>query len=150
MKNFWKFLLRKSLPNDSLTKLNFGVIGLGDSSYQKFNFVAKRLHKRLIQLGANPVLPAGLCDDQHDLGLGAVLFPWMDNFWKGILDLKPLPVGLNPLNKTPRITRWQAKRCQTFAAVDNTQDIFADFEESPTEGYAEVVVSCAISLTGLD
>jgi sulfite reductase alpha subunit-like flavoprotein len=141
MKNFWKFLLRKSLPPDSLEKLNFGVIGLGDSSYSKFNFVAKRLHKRLIQLGANPVLPAGLCDDQHDLGLGAVLFPWLKDFWVKLQEVKPLPLGLNPRDETPRLTRWVARRCQTFAPVDENQDIFSDFEETPTEGYAEVVVS---------
>lgn len=140
MQSFWKFLLRKSLPADSLTKLNFGVIGLGDSSYQKFNFVAKRLHKRLIQLGANPVQPVGLCDDQHDLGIGAVLFPWLSDFWKKILELKPLPIGLNPLKQTPRSTRWKALRVCTFAPVDEHQDIYADFEETSSEGYAEVVV----------
>ena len=59
MKKFWKFLLRKNLPADSLRNLHFGVVGLGDSSYSKFNFVAKRLHKRLIQLGATPLLSAG-------------------------------------------------------------------------------------------
>ena len=59
MKKFWKFLLRKNLPADSLRNLHFGVVGLGDSSYSKFNFVAKRLHKRLIQLGATSLLPAG-------------------------------------------------------------------------------------------
>lgn len=60
MKKFWKFLLRKSLPADSLSNLHFAVVGLGDSSYSKFNFVAKRIHKRLIQLGATPLQPAGI------------------------------------------------------------------------------------------
>lgn len=64
MKNFWKFLLRKNLPLDSLESVNFGVLALGDSSYQKFNFCGKRLHKRLEQLGAETLLPIGLADDQ--------------------------------------------------------------------------------------
>lgn len=34
----------------------------------RFNFVAKKLHKRLVQLGASTLLPVGLADDQHDLG----------------------------------------------------------------------------------
>ena len=59
MNRFWKFLLRKNLPPDSLESLNFAVLGLGDSSYQKFNFVAKRLHKRLTQLGATSVVSLG-------------------------------------------------------------------------------------------
>ena len=46
MKNFWKFILRKDLPLESLSKLRFAVLGLGDSSYPKFNFAAKKLHKR--------------------------------------------------------------------------------------------------------
>ncbi len=35
MKKFWRFLLRRNLPNDSLSELQFAVVGLGDSSYQK-------------------------------------------------------------------------------------------------------------------
>lgn len=34
----------------------------------RFNFVAKKLHKRLLQLGASMLLPVGHADDQHDLG----------------------------------------------------------------------------------
>lgn len=59
MKKFWKFLLRKNLPTNSLTRLKFGVLGFGDSSYEKFNFAAKKLHKRLMQLGASPLLDIG-------------------------------------------------------------------------------------------
>ncbi|XP_045455389.1 NADPH-dependent diflavin oxidoreductase 1 [Melitaea cinxia] len=81
MRKFWKFLLRKSLPSNSLVNLNFGVIGFGDSKYSKFNFVAKKLHKRLIQLGAKPLLDLALCDYQHDLGHDAVMIPWLKEFF---------------------------------------------------------------------
>ncbi|CAG5020988.1 unnamed protein product [Parnassius apollo] len=81
MKKFWKFLLRKSLPPNSLMTLRFGVVGLGDSSYEKFNFAGKKLHKRLKQLGATPLLDIGLCDYQHDLGHDAVLTPWLDQLF---------------------------------------------------------------------
>lgn len=60
MKKFWKFLLRKSLPKDSLKNMKFGVLGLGDSSYSKFNFTAKKLYKRLLQLGATQLLDIGI------------------------------------------------------------------------------------------
>lgn len=59
MKTFWKFLLRKTLPRSSLADLHFAVLGLGDSSYPKFNYAAKRLYKRLIQLSAKPILELG-------------------------------------------------------------------------------------------
>ncbi|CRK94651.1 CLUMA_CG008151, isoform A [Clunio marinus] len=139
MKKFWKFLLRKNLPADSLERLQFGVLGLGDSSYQKFNFVAKRLHKRLMQLGAAPLQPVGLCDDQHDLGVGAVLFPWLKSFWEKVLEIKPLPIGVNPLSVTPRFCRWNVKKCQTFQSGDEKFDIYSDFDESSEDGYVEVV-----------
>ena len=34
----------------------------------RYNFVAKKLHRRLLQLGGTPLLPLALADDQHDLG----------------------------------------------------------------------------------
>ncbi|XP_016283590.2 NADPH-dependent diflavin oxidoreductase 1 isoform X3 [Monodelphis domestica] len=69
MKNFWKFIFRRNLPPTSLCQMDYAVLGLGDSSYAKFNFVAKKLHRRLLQLGGSALLPIGLGDDQHDLGL---------------------------------------------------------------------------------
>ncbi|KAG8447371.1 hypothetical protein GDO86_014731 [Hymenochirus boettgeri] len=94
MKNFWKFIFRKNLPQNSLCLVEYSVLGLGDSSYPKFNFVAKKLHKRLLQLGASPVLPVALGDDQHDLGPDAVIDPWMRDFWGKVLSVYPLPGGL--------------------------------------------------------
>lgn len=106
MKAFWKFLLRKSLPLDSLCGVNCAVLGLGDSGYEKFNFVAKRLNRRLQQLGANILIPIGLCDDQHDLGPSAVYDSWLNDLWKELLLHAPLPAGLAPLLETPRQFRW--------------------------------------------
>ena len=85
MKNFWRFLLKKNLPSDLLSKIKFGVLGLGDSSYVKFNFVAKKLYKRLLQLGGTGVTDLGLADDQHDLGPDAVIDPWLLKFWEQII-----------------------------------------------------------------
>lgn len=39
----------------------------------RFNFIAKKLRKRLIQLGGTEIVSAGFADDQHDLGLVACL-----------------------------------------------------------------------------
>ena len=77
MLNSWKLLLRRSLPSNILENLQYACLGLGDSSYAKFNYAAKKLSKRLQQLGAKQVIPLGLCDDQHDHGLSAVALPWM-------------------------------------------------------------------------
>ena len=60
MKMFWRFILRKGLPASVLQSLDFAVFGLGDSSYVKYNYVARRLRKRLLQLGGNEVIAGSL------------------------------------------------------------------------------------------
>ncbi|XP_062536018.1 NADPH-dependent diflavin oxidoreductase 1 [Armigeres subalbatus] len=124
MKLFWKFLLRKSLPHNSLRGMFFGVLGLGDSRYPKFNYVAKRLHKRLLQLGATALLPVGLCDDQHDLGYGAVFMPWMTNFWNKLIELSPIPANLQKLEKSPREYRWVVEHFPGPASLE--VDMYAE------------------------
>ncbi|XP_029921186.1 NADPH-dependent diflavin oxidoreductase 1 [Myripristis murdjan] len=99
MKKFWRFLFRKSLPAGSLCQLDCAVLGLGDSSYPKFNFVAKKLHKRLVQLGASALVPVGLADDQHDLGQDAVIDPWLKAFWDKVCVLYPSLAGVTPLRE---------------------------------------------------
>eukprot|EP01103_Thecamoeba_quadrilineata_P009717 TRINITY_DN1955_c0_g1_i3.p1 TRINITY_DN1955_c0_g1~~TRINITY_DN1955_c0_g1_i3.p1 ORF type:complete len:618 (-),score=136.84 TRINITY_DN1955_c0_g1_i3:70-1716(-) len=93
MKAFWHFLLRKNLPSNSLSNLGFGVFGLGDSSYPKYNFVAKRLFRRLEGLGAKPFIERGEGDDQHSLGFEGGLEPWLSSLWSTLLKISPLPPG---------------------------------------------------------
>jgi equilibrative nucleoside transporter 1/2/3 len=77
----------------------YAVLGLGDSSYAKFNYVAKKLHRRLLQLGGQPLLHIGLADEQHDLGADAVVDPWIHDLLSKLSDLYPLPDGVIPLDK---------------------------------------------------
>ena len=62
MLNSWRFLLRKDLPPNSLENLKFTVFGLGDSSYELFNAMAKKLTQRLLDLGAKLIHKVGLGD----------------------------------------------------------------------------------------
>lgn len=147
MKEFWKFLLRKSLPKDSLNGLSYAVLGLGDSSYNQFNFVAKRLNRRLQQLGGTQIIPIGLCDDQHDLGPSAVYMPWINELWEKMLELRPLDDGLNVLTASPRNFRWTIEVCdEKSEAVDENFNIF-DSTKSIVDGNAfstEVLVSLMV------
>ncbi|XP_044120371.1 NADPH-dependent diflavin oxidoreductase 1 isoform X1 [Neovison vison] len=94
MKNFWRFIFRKNLPPTSLCQTDFAVLGLGDSSYAKFNFVAKKLHRRLLQLGGRALLPVCLGNDQHELGPDAAIDPWLHDLWEKVLALYPVPLDL--------------------------------------------------------
>ena len=100
MRNFWSFLLRKGLPADILSHMSYTVFGLGDSSYPGYNVVAKRLDRRLAQLGACPFCERGEGDDQHPLGLDAMLTPWLEGMWTALLATYPLPEGCSILPST--------------------------------------------------
>ncbi|BBN18381.1 hypothetical protein MPTK1_8g02140 [Marchantia polymorpha subsp. ruderalis] len=94
MKVFWRQLLRKSLGQDWLEGMHYAVFGLGDSGYQKYNLVAKKLDRRLSDLGAKPIVPKGLGDDQHRSGYEAALDPWLANLWTALRERIALPYGL--------------------------------------------------------
>ncbi|KAI8048571.1 hypothetical protein BDF22DRAFT_746813 [Syncephalis plumigaleata] len=98
MKKFWRFLLRKDLPKNVLSQLEYSVFGLGDSSYEKFNYPAKKLHKRLQQLGAQPFHARGDGDDQHYLGLDGALDPWLEAVWDTLASRFPLSVELREMD----------------------------------------------------
>lgn len=59
-------------------KTKIAVLGLGDSSYQKYNYAAKKVYRRLIQLGAQPLLDLSLADDQHRLGIDEIFEKWQN------------------------------------------------------------------------
>uniref|UniRef100_A0A1I8C107 NADPH-dependent diflavin oxidoreductase 1 n=1 Tax=Meloidogyne hapla TaxID=6305 RepID=A0A1I8C107_MELHA len=77
MRKSWTFLLSKRLSEGKyLDKLKFSLLGLGDSSYTKYNFAAKKLFRRLIQLGAKPLTDLALADDQDTFGVDEVFEKW--------------------------------------------------------------------------
>ena len=65
--------------------------------YAKYNFVGKMLNNRLLGLGATPVVRRGDGDDQHDLGMDFELDRWSKELWSSLLDLYPLPPGVEIL-----------------------------------------------------
>lgn len=59
--------------------------------------MAKKLHRRLLQLGGTALLPLSLGDDQHELGPDAVVDPWLKDLMRELLQLYPLPLGQDPI-----------------------------------------------------
>ncbi|VDP07034.1 unnamed protein product [Heligmosomoides polygyrus] len=82
MRSAWLRMLRRSIGPDWLQNVHFAVLGLGDSSYQKYNFASKKLFRRLLQIGGKCLLDIGLADDQHELGIDGAAVPWKEEFWK--------------------------------------------------------------------
>ena len=68
MTPFWTMLLRADLPEDLFDHLEYAVFGLGDSAYERFNWTAKLLSRRLSNLGAVEIVERGEGDDQHHFG----------------------------------------------------------------------------------
>jgi len=68
MTPLWKSLLRSDLPRDFFEELHYAVFGLGDSSYEKFCWPAKKLSRRLEHLGATAICSRGEGDTQHTHG----------------------------------------------------------------------------------
>ncbi|KOB78223.1 U3 small nucleolar ribonucleoprotein component [Operophtera brumata] len=146
MKRFWKFLLRKSLPSNSLAKLKFGVVALGDSSYSKFNFVGKKLYRRLLQLGATPLLDIGLCDYQHDLGHDAVMQPWLKDLYAHLQNYFP---NIKPDHITSSfIPRWSVTllKNENLPEQGMTEDIY--FGDGSKDSFNDATLLIAFKTVG--
>ncbi|KAI0525764.1 hypothetical protein F5B22DRAFT_587647 [Xylaria bambusicola] len=107
-RKFWKSLLRKRLPPNCLRQLNFTTFGLGDSSYFQYNWAARKLHKRLEQLGAVECLPRGEADERHEDGIDGTFLAWCLTLRTYLEKVFPLPLGLSPIpldvQLTPKFT----------------------------------------------
>ncbi|KAF0919056.1 hypothetical protein E2562_028278 [Oryza meyeriana var. granulata] len=89
MKGFWRYLLNKNLGTSWLEGVRYAVFGLGDSGYQKYNFPAKKLDRRLLHLGAEPIIQVGLGDDQHPSGYEGALDHWLLSLWESLNQTTP-------------------------------------------------------------
>lgn len=100
-----------------------------------FNTPAKKLYKRLIQIGANPIAPRGDGDDQHYLGVDGALDPWLREFWKNALLLYPLPPNLEVISSKvlppPQYVIKFLDECPSVEFIRQSSDInFATVKEN--------------------
>jgi sulfite reductase alpha subunit-like flavoprotein len=120
MKNFWNFLMRKDLPDGSLSNLNYTIFGLGDKSYEKFNSITILLNKRLTNLGAQLIHPVGLGDEQQDFGYETEFDPWLLSLTQGLNDMFGNTLLYNEL---PYIPMYETT-VLTDSFVEGVEDIF--------------------------
>ncbi|KAM6148235.1 methionine synthase reductase-like [Rhynchocyon petersi] len=74
-----KKLQDKTLPDDWLSHLRYGLLGLGDSEYMYFCNGGKTIDRRLQELGAQHFYDTGHADDC--VGLELVVEPWISGLW---------------------------------------------------------------------
>ncbi|KAF8273878.1 flavoprotein-like protein [Lactarius quietus] len=116
MTTLWKSILRSDLPPDIFEDLQYAVFGLGESSYENFCWPAKKLTRRLKQLGARSICRRAESDTQHTLGTDGAFEPWVSTPVDGLLSLLPLPPHLSPFKlpaevlPTPRVTILRVTR----------------------------------------
>ncbi|KAJ3117821.1 hypothetical protein HDU96_005408 [Phlyctochytrium bullatum] len=81
---FWRWLRRckKEEIEQRIKGRKFTILGLGDTNYTNFNQPAKRLERRLLELGAVTFYPKGLADD--GTGLEQVVDPWIKDLWAAL------------------------------------------------------------------
>lgn len=101
MTTLWTFLRRADLSSTVLSALCFAVFGLGDRAYIKFNAAARRLHTRLTQLGAKPIIPIGLGDDCAEGGYDSAFTPWLHD----LCDKLTLTLDVPTSNDTNEVVR---------------------------------------------
>ncbi|KAI9711996.1 MAG: NAPDH-dependent diflavin reductase [Bogoriella megaspora] len=110
-RSFWASLRSTRLRPGVLKTTRFASFGLGDSSYPKFNFAHRKLHNRLLQLGACPILPKGESDEQDPEGLESSFLPWTQQFRAQTLLSYPLPEGVHPIPEDVYLEpRWELRR----------------------------------------
>ncbi|KAG8972202.1 NAPDH-dependent diflavin reductase [Tulasnella sp. 425] len=107
MMTLWKTLLRSDLPSDLLDTMHFGVFGLGDSGYERFNWAAKKLQRRLLSLGALELIPRGDADDQDFYGIESAFGPWLSRLFEALSSTFAGPghaaETLGPTRPQPRV-----------------------------------------------
>lgn len=77
--NFVRWIKRKTLAADTLSNVNYTVLGLGDSNYTKYQFIPKQIDDCLVKLGATRFYQRGEADDAY--GLEIVVEPWIEGLF---------------------------------------------------------------------
>ncbi|KAF9881859.1 flavodoxin [Colletotrichum karsti] len=131
---FWKSLLRKKLPPGCLGAVKFTTFGLGDSMYIKFNWAARKLHKRLEQLGAQEFYPRGEADEQDSDGADERYMPWAADLQKKLLETFPLPEDLSPIPDDALLPpRYSISLADTPGAAKTPSDLNGHAKEQQPE-----------------
>ncbi|EJW84044.1 flavodoxin family protein [Wuchereria bancrofti] len=125
----WRILCCKTLPKDLLQNVHLAVLGLGDSTYQKYNFAGKKLYRRLSQLGCSFLTNLALADDQHELGIEGTYEPFRNELFQQIWKMSLYPgMILNPDDSKCLPSRYEVSYDENSSPVysDNKENSFVE------------------------
>ena len=74
LQKFWWFLMRKSLPLNSLQQLKFAVLGLGDSSYTKWVVASFWRYYHLVLVWRQIVSMVSIITSHNEIVIGEDIF----------------------------------------------------------------------------
>jgi sulfite reductase alpha subunit-like flavoprotein len=133
-KAFWMDLLKKKLSPTFLQHLSFFLVGLGDTSYPKFNWAARKLAKRLKQLGAFQVIDACEADEQGEEGTEGAFLAWLPLFKVALLQDFPILNGLHPISDDqPLLSKWLLEHNPAIASAQADDASISNKREAKSE-----------------
>lgn len=120
-RKFWLSLLRKKLSATSLATTKYAIVGLCDSSYPKFNLAARKLNKRLQQLGATSIIQPCDADEQGEEGTEGAFLAWLPLFQEQIVSCFPLLDSQTPIPVTEKLpSPWLLTRSSSSSKILQT------------------------------
>ena len=107
-KPLWEHLQKEMAPEGAPLKgMQFGVFGLGNKTYEHYNWMGREMQKRLLALGASAILPYGEGDD--DSSLEDDFGEWKKQIWGPLCEALGVKaeVGAFESGNHARAWKWQ-------------------------------------------
>jgi len=122
-RQFDEWITDESRSPEELKGVKFTVFGLGNKTYEKYNYMGRKFDKRLEELGAERIYKKGEGDD--DGSLEDDFAAWKRDMWPGVCEYfgMPIPeVDSNPGERRFRVDTFprdspEAEQAEKFAKI---------------------------------
>ena len=100
-KGFWAEIQEEGIAD--LSELKIATFAMGDSGYVFYNMCGEMMHKRMVELGAQEILPIGMGDDQQEDKWETEWTEWSPELWNELGTMSP-PQVLLPASHLVKVT----------------------------------------------